>query len=194
LGENSKDIEWINGIKAGNQQAFVELINEFQKPVLRTCMGFLHNSDDAQDVTQEVFIEVFESIGKFRGDAKLSTWIYRIAVNKSLNVVRNSKKRSFFQNIESLFTSSNSGIEVADVDAEPHQKMEQDETAIILQKAINSLSKNQHIAFTMHKYEDLSYKQIADVMDLSLSSVESLIHRAKVNLQKKLANYYGRSG
>lgn len=190
MEEYKTDNEWVDKIKAGNQQAFVELINKFQEPVMRTCMGFLHNNDDAQDITQEVFIEVFESIDKFRGDAKLSTWIYRIAVNKSLNFMRSSKKRSFFQNIESVFTGSDNSLVVADNNSEPHQQMEQNETASILKKAIESLAKNQQIAFTMHKYEDLSYKQIAEIMDVSLSSVESLIHRAKVNLQKKLVNYY----
>lgn len=191
MKENRTDNEWVEKIRTSNQQAFVELIDRFQEPVLRTCMGFLHNHDDAQDITQEVFIEIFESIDKFRGDAKLSTWIYRIAVNKSLNSIRNSKKRSFFKNIESLFTgSNNSGLEIADNNAEPHEQMVNDETSNILKIAINSLAKNQQIAFTMHKYEDLSYKQIADIMDISLSSVESLIHRAKVNLQKKLVKYY----
>ena len=187
------DSEWVAKIRAGNQQAFVELINQYQESVLRTCMGFLHNNDDAQDITQDVFVEVFESIDKFRGDAKLSTWIYRIAVNKSLNYIRSNKRRAFFKNIESLFTgSNNNGFEIADNNAEPYEQMEINETATILKNAIESLSKNQQIAFTMHKYEDLSYKQIADIMDVSLSSVESLIHRAKVNLQKKLINYYNK--
>jgi RNA polymerase sigma-70 factor (ECF subfamily) len=178
-------------IRDGDQEAFKELVNEFQEPVLRTCMGFLHNHDDAEDITQEVFIEVFESIEKFRGDAKLSTWIYRIAVNKSLNFIRSTKKRQFFGSIESLFKDGrNSENEIADVRNEPHQKMEETERASILKEAIGSLAKNQKIAFTLHKYDELSYKQIADVMELSLSSVESLIFRAKSNLQKKLISYY----
>jgi RNA polymerase sigma-70 factor (ECF subfamily) len=190
--EYKTDIDLAKVLQKGSQKAFVDLINKYQKSVFNTCMGFVHNSDDAQDITQDVFIEVFESINKFRGDAKLSTWIYRIAVNKSLNYVRNSKKRSFFQSIDSLFVGDiqKKKIDVIDANYEPQEQMEQNEMSDVLNKAINSLPKKQQIAFVMHKYEDLSYKSIAEVMEVSLSSVESLIYRAKVGLQKKLINFY----
>jgi len=187
---NNKQVE---KIIAGDRFAFEELINEYKDSVMRTCMGFVHNYNDAEDITQDVFIEIYESINKFRGDSKLSTWIYRIAVNKSLNFIRKNKKHSVLKSIETFFAgdnSSNSNIDIADEKAELKTGMEQTETALVLAKAIDSLAKNQKIAFTLHKYDDLSYKQIADVMELSLSSVESLIHRAKINLQKRLIGYY----
>jgi len=187
---NNKQVE---KIIAGDRFAFEELINEYKDSVIRTCMGFVHNYNDAEDITQDVFIEIYESINKFRGDSKLSTWIYRIAVNKSLNFIRKNKKHSVLKSIETFFAgdnSSNSNIDIADEKAESKTGMEQTETALVLAKAIDSLAKNQKIAFTLHKYDDLSYKQIADVMELSLSSVESLIHRAKINLQKRLIGYY----
>jgi RNA polymerase sigma-70 factor (ECF subfamily) len=187
---NNKRVE---KIIAGDRSAFEELINEYKDSVMRTCMGFVHNYTDAEDISQEVFIEIYQSIGKFRGDSKLSTWIYRITVNKSLNFIRKNKKHNVLKSIESFFTGNNDGsssIDIADEKAETKTRIEQTETADVLAKAIDSLAKNQKIAFTLHKYDDLSYKQIAEVMELSLSSVESLIHRAKTNLQKKLINYY----
>ena len=77
----------------GDHQAFRMLVDAFQEKVLNTCYGFVNNKQEAEDLTQEVFIEVFRSIGKFRGDAKLSTWIYRIAVSKSLEEIRKRKRQ-----------------------------------------------------------------------------------------------------
>lgn len=190
--KDKTDINIVKEIQNGSQQAFIKLIDDFQKTVLTTCMGFVHNISDAQDITQDVFIEVFESISKFRGDAKLSTWIYRIAVNKSLNFIRNNKKRKFFKSIDILFDGNTQKIDVIDTSSEPHEQMEQNEIAIVLNKAIDSLPKKQQIAFVMHKYDDLSYKQIAEVMEVSLASVESLIFRAKANLQKRLIKFYNK--
>ncbi len=186
------DSELTDKIKRGDQQAFKLLFDKYHVKVFSTCMGFVHNKNDADDITQEVFIEVYKSANKFRGDSKLSTWLYRIAVNKSLNFIRDNKKSDWLRSIETIFTGSpsneleknhNSGYD-------PEMIMENKEKAEILHQTIDSLPTNQKIAFTLNKYEDLYYKQISEVMDISLSSVESLIHRAKKNLQKKLLNYY----
>ena len=186
------DTALIERIKNKDHQAFKELFNKFRTKVFNTCMGFLHNKDDAEDITQEVFIEVYQSIEKFRSESKLSTWLYRIAVNKSLNFIRDNKKAQWIKSIESFFTGERKQeLHVADdIGSQPEKLIENTEKAKLLHNAINSLSKNQKIAFTLNKYEDMSYKQISEIMDLSLSSVESLIHRARINLQKKLLNYY----
>jgi RNA polymerase sigma-70 factor (ECF subfamily) len=186
------DSELIDRVKSGDQKAFKLVFDKYHAKVFNTCIGFLHNKSDADDITQDVFIEVYKSLNKFRGDSKLSTWIYRIAVNKSLNHIRDNKKSNWLNSIETLFagTKSNEGeIKYASGD-NPEIIFEDKEKAEMLHRAINSLPKNQKIAFTLNKYEDLSYKQISEVMDISLSSVESLIHRAKKNLQEKLLNYY----
>jgi len=186
------DSELTDRIRNHDQQAFKMVFDKYQIKVFNTCMGFLHNKNDAEDITQEVFIEIYKSINKFRKDSKLSTWIYRIAVNKSLNFIRDNKKSNWLKSIETLFPGAkNPEIAIKDnINDDPGKTIENKERAVMLHKAIGSLPKNQKIAFTMNKYEDLSYKQIAEVMGLSLSSVESLIHRAKINLQKKLLNYY----
>jgi len=80
-----EDREIVLKILDGDHRAFQILVEKYQEMVFRTCMGLLHNPDDADDIAQEVFVEVYESLGYFRHEAKLSTWIYRIAVNKSLN-------------------------------------------------------------------------------------------------------------
>ena len=186
------DKEFVLEISKGNQQAFRKFVEKYQLTVLKICNGFIHNREDAEDITQEVFIEVYQSIHKFRGEAKLTTWLYRIAVNKSLNHLRKYKLKKNLKSIESLFMINKNIInEIEDRrNLQPDDNMEQREKAYILHRAISSLSTNQRISFILNKYEDLSYKEIAEIMNTSLSAVESLIHRAKINLQKKLFNYY----
>lgn len=189
------DREFISEISKGNQQVFKLFFEKHQLSVIKTCIGFLHNQEDAEDVTQEVFIEVYRSIRKFRGEAKLSTWLHRIAVNKSLNHIRKNKMKKYIDDLESLIiTNKHSGKEIEDNNSiHPGKSIEQTEEARILHQAVNSLSVNQRISFILNKYNDLSYKEIAEIMNTTISAVESLIHRAKISLQKKLYNYYKRN-
>lgn len=181
----------IKRLATKDEKTFQELVQSFRKHVFHTCLGFVHDEDDAEDITQEVFIEVFRSVEKFRGDSKLSTWIYRIAVNKSLNYLRKHKKTRSFISINQLFHlphSNNETFESNEPSTED-KELEKKELSHVLEKAIHSLPSNQQIAFTLSKYDELPYQEIAEVMNVSLSAVESLIHRAKLNLQKKLINY-----
>ena len=183
--------ELLKGVQAGDEQAFRKLVEQFQVMVVNTCKGFVYQLHDAEDLAQEVFIEVFHSSTKFRGDAKLSTWIYRIAVNKSLNFIRDNKRRTFIQSIgNSVFGSKSLDIPANDVTDRPDLEAENNQRRENLYRAINELPERQRVAFSLSKFDDLSYREIADVMELSVASVESLIHRAKLNLQKKLYQCY----
>ena len=185
------DSELVQGVIDKKENAFRLLVEKYQQIVFNTCNGFLHNKEDAEDIAQDVFVEVYLSIDKFRHEAKLSTWLYRVAVNKSLNYIKKNKKNKMLLSLENIFSVSDDNY------AEEFSKMksnernlDMDESAKILYETIDSLGENQRIAFTLNKFDDLSYKEIADIMDMSLSSVESLIHRAKINLQKKLGSYF----
>ena len=192
-----KDIEIIDNILNDRSVGFKTLVDKYQLLVVNTCYGFVHNREDAEDIAQEVFIEVHKSLHKFRKESKLSTWLYRISSNKSLNFIRDNKKNSWFQSLDILFSSEKSFgkvIELSDSKNNiPDTIIENKETGDFIYDAISSLPKNQNVAFTLHKYEDLSYKEIAEVMELSLSSVESLLFRAKKNLQDKLISHYKKS-
>jgi RNA polymerase sigma-70 factor, ECF subfamily len=188
--EHTSDWFLIDKILDGEQLAFKELVEKYQTMVINTCMGFLHDKQDAEDIAQEVFIEVFGSLSKFRRDAKVSTWMYRIAVNKSLNFLRSKKRRQWIQNFEDVLGMGRLDQKQPTDMTHPQLDMEMQEEATLLHNRINSLSENQRIAFTLNKYEDLSYSEIAEIMGVSLSSVESLLHRAKINLQQKLMNHY----
>jgi RNA polymerase sigma-70 factor (ECF subfamily) len=186
------DSELIRGLLEHNGETFRCLVEQYQKLVYNVCFNLLRQREDAEDVAQDVFIEIFESIHLFRNESKLSTWLYRIAINKSLNYLRKNKWKSMVNSFESFFTGDkNLRLDVEDPDAlDTPDSIDYTERASILGKAIGSLPENQRIAFSLSKYDDLSYQEIAEIMNLSLSSIESLIHRAKMGLQKKLISYY----
>ncbi|MDX1272737.1 sigma-70 family RNA polymerase sigma factor [Bizionia paragorgiae] len=184
--------DFINDLKTGKHDAYATLIDAYEQKVFSTCISFVPNKEDAEDISQEVFIEVFKSISKFKGDSKLSTWIFRIATNKCLEFIRkkNTKKRfAFLQAI----TGNAIPIDKTDYFTEinhPGILLENKELNTTLFKAINSLPESQSVVFTLHKIDNKSYQEIAEITQRSLSSVESVMFRAKKNLQNLLKNYY----
>ena len=184
------ELELIERLKTGDDAAFKTIVEAWQDMVYNTSLGIVQNAQDAEDVAQEVFIQVYESVGQFKGDSKFSTWIYRIAVTKSLDHLRKKKRKKRFAFLESLF-----GVNEEEVRHEPdfHHPgitLENKENAAVLFKAIEKLPDNQKTAFALHKVEGLSYQEVAEVMETTVSSVESLMHRAKSNLKKILTEYY----
>ena len=172
--------------------AFKYVVDTYQSVIYNTCIGIVGNADDAKDIAQDVFIQLYKSVESFRGDSKISTWLYRIAVNKSLNHIRNNKKHKVLLRIQGFFAAEETReIQIRDrARSNPQEISEQNEHKIALRQAIDSLPENQKIAFVLKNYDDISYKEISEIMELSLSSIESLIHRAKKNLQKTLDYYY----
>jgi RNA polymerase sigma factor (sigma-70 family) len=187
---NQKD--FLEKLKSGDESTFAQLLNEFEQKVFATCISFVPNKEDAEDIAQEVFLEVFRSVNKFKGDSKLSTWIYKITTNKCLEFIRkkNSKKRFvFMQRIlgneipvdkTSYFTEVN----------HPGVLLENKEKSAIIFKAINTLPENQKVIFTLAKVDGKSYQEIVEITGKSLSSVESILFRAKKQLQQKLKAFY----
>lgn len=179
--------ELIKELHAGNLAAFKQLYDATSSMVFNVALRMLQNRQDAEDVTQDVFVQAYKSIRSFKADARLSTWLYRIAVNRSLNHQRDSKRKRW----RSLDTDSESGegasLEslLADDDT-PDRIIEKKETEGIVQAAINSLPEQQRVALILHRYEDMPYEEIARVMEVSVASVESRLHRAKQALAKKL--------
>lgn len=186
-----EDQELIEKLRTGDRKAFEALVDAFQTKVLNTCLSFVFDRSDAEDLTQEVFVEVFRSISGFEQRSSLSTWIYRISVTKSLELIRSRKRQKRAGVLLSIFGLQQAGWDVkAPASDHPGVRLENKERAHRLHLALQSLPENQRIAFTLHKLEAQSYEEVAQVMGVSLSSVESLIFRARKNLQKSLENYY----
>jgi RNA polymerase sigma factor (sigma-70 family) len=176
----------IQGLKNGDEAAFRFLVDTYKDRVYNTVIAIVQNAEDAEDVTQEVFIQVYRSINSFKGEAKLSTWLYRIATTRSLDLLRSRKSKKRFGFIQRLLGDDSEPVyEIPDFN-HPGIVLEKKENAAKLFKAIRQLPENQKIAFTLHKMEDLSYQEISEVMKTTVPAVESLLHRAKLNLRKLL--------
>jgi RNA polymerase sigma-70 factor, ECF subfamily len=185
------DQELIEGIIRRDRAALQFLVDTYQRQVIKTAYYLVGDMAEAEDISQDTMMEVVRSISKFKGRSALSTWIYRITVNRSLNAVKRNKRRDLFTRIETFFSGSGTvDRNVEDAFIQHDNPVEKNENSAILYHAISMLTENQRIAFTLHKFEDLPYQEIASVMQVSLSSVESLIHRAKMNLQKRLTHNF----
>lgn len=187
------ELELIQQLRAGDELAFKSLVENYQDLVYNTALGVVQNSEDAEDVSQEVFIQVYRSIDQFKGDARLSTWIYRITTTKALDHIRSRKRKKRFAFITSLFGANDELIHEPVDFQHPGVALDRKEQAALLFRMIEQLPDNQKVAFTLHKTEELSYQEIADVMQLSVSAVESLLFRARQNLRKLLERYYAQN-
>ncbi|MCX6317253.1 MAG: RNA polymerase sigma factor [Bacteroidetes bacterium] len=180
------EFDLIQGLRNGDELAFKKLVENYQDRVYNTVIGIVQNAEDAEDVTQEVFIQVFRSIHSFKGESKLSTWLYRIATTRSLDLLRSRKSKKRFGFIQRLFGDGAEPLyEIPDFH-HPGVALDKKENAAKLFKAISQLPENQKTAFVLHKLEDLSYLEVSEVMKTSVPAVESLMHRAKLNLRKIL--------
>jgi RNA polymerase sigma-70 factor (ECF subfamily) len=184
----------IHRIVAKDATAFRILVERYQSSVLNVCYRILSDQQDAEDVTQDVFVIVYRKAKSFRGESGLSTWLHRIAVNLSLNRLRKRKWDPLF----GILTPSEAKLEeITDMMEAPEQdrpdrQLEASERGRILTEVLNTLPDKQRVAIILHKIEGLSHQEIAEILQISLSSVESLIHRAKRNLQKKLIPLLGK--
>ncbi len=172
----------IKELQAGNKEGLHFLINAFEKNVFNICIGILQNVEDAEEVTQDVFVQVFYKISSFKGEAQCSTWVYRIAVNESLQFLRKAKAKKRLQ-----FFGLGKKEEASAINfVHPGVQIEQKENAAILYKAIKKLTEQQQVAFTLKNMEQLKQNEIAAIMGLSEGAVESLLQRAKQNLKKEI--------
>lgn len=181
--------ELIRLLKQKNENAFKQLVDQYQVKVRNSCLGMVHDTYESDDIAQEVFIEVFYSIHKFKEESTLGTWIYRITINKCLNHIRSKKRRKWIGFFTGHEQNEQALDKVAD-DKQPQHLLEESERAKILQRAIDSLPESQRAAFVLSKYENLSNPEIAEILKTTISSVESLNFRAKRNLQKKLVTFF----
>jgi RNA polymerase sigma factor (sigma-70 family) len=170
--------------------AFRAFITEHQQRVYNLVLKMVQHVHDAEEITQDVFVDVYRKPEAFRGDAAVSTWLYRIAMNKCIDHLRRQqrKKRRF---LSAFFAPG-----ISNAPAEPSHAIhpgvvaEQREQLAILFRALDQLPANQHMAWVLSEMENLSYKEISEVMQVSVSSIESLLFRARKNVKKILSGMY----
>ena len=180
-------------LQQGDESAFTKLVDEWQKMVYNTALGIVQNADDADDITQEVFIQVYQSVSSFKGESKFSTWLYRITVSKALDheKKRTRKKRfGFMQRFSG--GARDESLHPVEFD-HPGVKMEKKERARELFEALKKIPDKQRIAFTLHKIEGQRHDEVAEIMNTTVYAVEALMSRAKINLRKELQKIYGRT-
>lgn len=180
----------VEQLKQRDESAFKTIVETWQKMVFNTALGIVQNEEDAEDIAQEVFVQVYQSIGSFKGESKFTTWLYRITVTKSLDHERKKKRKKRFGFVRSIFGDQNEVLVNPPDFHHPGVVLDNKEEAAVLFRAIAELPESQRIAFTLNKVEGLSYQEVSDITKSTVSSVESLMHRAKNNLRKKLEDYY----
>lgn len=165
---------------------FEQIYHEHKNLVFNLCLQYVQNTEDAEEITQDVFVKIYESIDTFQHTARLSTWVYRIAINKSLDFLKAKKRKKRFAFFTSLFHENNA-LKHEQVNFEhPGVTLEHKEKLRHLFTQINGLPANQKTAIILSKIEQKSQGEIAEIMQISAKAAESLIQRAKKSLLAKL--------
>jgi len=167
--------------------SFQEIYGSYSKMVYNLCLNYLQNEGDAEDATQEVFVKIHQQLHKFKGKSNLKTWVYRITINYCLDFLRAQKRQKRFGFIYSIFQPNFDVNKKALTNFNhPGVQLEDEEAVAELFKKISELPEKQKTALLLKSMEGLSQKQIADIMQLSVKAVESLLSRAKKKLKENL--------
>ena len=171
------DTALVEAARAGDTTAFDTLVTRHRRTVYQVCYRFVNHHEDASDLTQDTFVRAWKALGTFRGQARFSTWIYRIAVNVSLNRV-------------SLKTPHTDAVDfdlVADVrEPAPGAAIDRQQRQAMVRKAVQSLPPRQRTALILRTYHDLSHQEVADIVGTSVGAVKANVFHALANLKKRL--------
>ncbi|MCI0512431.1 sigma-70 family RNA polymerase sigma factor [candidate division KSB1 bacterium] len=191
IKEKLDDYQLIEAFNQGDLQAFRALFERYQAAILNLCYRLVGHRETAEDLCQEVFLKVCQALSKFEKRSQFSTWIYRIAVNLCLNYRRSRRRAQWLtleymreEEVQLLFAPLTETTE-----NQPDLLLERQEREQIIWNAINRLPENQRAALILQRYEGLSGEEIAAILNCSLNSVQSRLHRARENLYQKLLPY-----
>lgn len=174
-------------IAEGNVSAFGEIVELYQKPLINFILRFIGDKAIAEDIAQEVFLKVFKAARDYRPKSKFKTWLFTIASNLCLNQIRDNKNRP--QIIDTFELNEAGFLAIAPESSCPEKTFEGKELGEVIRDAILNLPKKQRIALLLQKHNGFSYNKISQIMECSVSAVESLIQRARQNLKKMLSPY-----
>jgi RNA polymerase sigma factor (sigma-70 family) len=176
--------ELVQQLKAGSETAYRYLVDSHRMRVYNIVLNILQDCEEADDTAQDVFIQVYHAIAQFNGECSLSTWLYRIAVRKALDKLRQRKNRERLQRLIPWWMP-NDDRPIAEFQ-HPGIVLENKERALALFKAIERLPEKQKVAFNLIKVQGMKYEEACEIMQQGTKAIESLISRAKQNLQQQL--------
>lgn len=180
-GRRGDDGNLLDRLRRGDPRAFEALVIAYQHRVFGVALRMLRNRAEAEEVAQEVFLRVHRAIADFRGEAKLSTWLYAIASRLCLNRLATGERRAVREGEEAL--------ERLRADADPAAQVERAELEAALQRAIDELPGERRIVVVLRDVEGLAYEEIAEALELPLNTVRSRLHRARMDLKEKLERF-----
>lgn len=174
------DHELIAAHLGGDRHAFGVIVERYERRVWAVCLRMCENPDDARDAAQDTFVTALRAIGSFRGDAQLSTWLHRVAVNASLDV-RRKQSRQKAKPVEDL-------PEVVSTDPGPDEATIGADRAAAVHAALARLSEEHRTVVVLHDLQGLQYPEVADALDVPVGTVKSRLHRARVELARLLGH------
>jgi RNA polymerase sigma-70 factor, ECF subfamily len=185
--ESRDEAQMIASILAGNTHEFHDLIQPYERSVFSMALSMLQNEADAEDAAQEAFLKAFRNLGKFRGEAKFSTWLISITLNEARSRLR-QKKTAKTESLDELNESGHiSPALLRDWREIPSEALERGEVRVMLQHAITDLPLIYREIFLLRDFEELSVNQSAEALGISVAAAKVRLHRARMMLQKKLA-------
>lgn len=186
----AEDLRLVNRARGGESSAYDELIRRYQERIYATVYHMTSNHEDANDLTQETFIKAYSALKSFKGDSSFYTWIYRIAVNKTINFLKSRKNRSHMSLNDVDFNAENDPDLVALVsDKTPRRDLNIAELQEKLNEAMQKLSEVHRVVVTLHDVQGLSHDEIAKIIGCNVGTVRSRLFYARQQLQGTLADY-----
>lgn len=186
LIDSAADADLVAQLQLGSEAAFRTLVERYQDRVYRTVLSLLRSPEEAEDVAQEVFVEVYQTIGRFRSEAALSTWLYRLATSRALKNRQKARAKKRFAYFTSLLGFDHDVLHEVPDHAHPLALLEGQQQLRFLLDCIARLPTQQQVAFTLRHEQELSYEEIAAVLNTTVPAVESLLFRARQTLRKHL--------
>jgi len=189
----AEEEQLVKDLQAGKTESFERLATLFQKKIYALSFNLTRNAMDSEDVTQEVLLTLFKKIHTFQGKSAFSSWVYRITLNATYMKLRSRKKDQSIS-IEELLPSFNgSGFQqekIQDWSENTESLLFDNETRETIQKAVDLLPEKERIVFLLRDVEGLSTEKVGEILELTVPAVKSRLHRARLFLRKKLANYF----
>jgi len=189
--DSQTDADIMLRVKAGDQSAFEYLVQKYRRPMVSFMYRMARNSAAAEDLAQEVFLRVYRSRETYEASAKFTTWLYRIATNLAVNHARDSRhERPEVQvSLDEPDEDTGTTLELPDASLNAEQQMVRRERLLAIRRKVEALPEQQRLAVIMHKYQQMDYKQIAEVLKKSESATKSLLFRAYETLRDQLKEF-----